>query len=193
MSAPAKIRSKIHPFASRPQPWLVAEAQAFLVRIPVEPPKGDAIQKFSALELPIVRITDTVGNSGMGFGYTIGQGGSAILELVQKELLPKLEGKDSRRIGSIYDTLLKSVHALGPGVVLSNAVAAIDIALWDLNAKRNHVPLHIMLGGAKDKVPVYNTDVGLLDRKLDVLVIMSKQADRLDVLVALSLKVGKPD
>ena len=193
MPFPAKIRSKIHPFASRPQPWLVAEAQAFLVRIPVEPPKGDAIQKFSALELPIVRITDTAGNSGVGFGYTIGQGGTAILELIQKELLPKLEGKDSRRIGSIYDTLLKSVHALGPGVVLSNAIAAIDIALWDLNAQRNHVPLHIMLGGAKDRVPIYNTDVGWLDRKLDEMVDLSKQAVRRDGFRALKLKVGKPD
>jgi len=193
MTVSAKVRSKIHLFASRSQPWSVADVRAFLVRIPVEPPRGDAIQKFSALELPIVRITDAAGNSGVGFGYTIGQGGSAILELIQKELLPKLEGKDSRRIGSIYDTLLKSVHALGPGVVLSNAVAAIDVALWDLNAKRNHVPLHFMLGGAKDKVPVYNTDVGWLDRKLDEMVELSRQAVRRDGFRALKLKVGKPD
>src|SRR5436309_5147118 len=145
MPFPANIRSKIHPFTSRPQPWVIAEAHALLVRVPVEPPKGDAIQKFSALELPIVRITDAAGNSGVGFGYTIGQGGSAILELIRKELLPKLEGRDSRRIGSIYDTLLKSVHALGPGVVLSNSIAAIDVALWDLSARRNNVPLHFML------------------------------------------------
>ena len=34
-----------------------------------------------------MNITDAAGNSGVGFGYTIGQGGSAILELIQKELL----------------------------------------------------------------------------------------------------------
>src|SRR5947209_5336071 len=186
-------RHKVQSIASRTQPWAITEAHALLVRVPVQPPRGDAIQKFSALELPIVRIKDAAGNSGVGFGYTIGQGGSAILELIRKELLPKLEGRDSRRIGSIYDTLLKGVHALGPGVVLSNAVAAIDVALWDLTAKSNNLPLHFMLGGAKDKVPVYNTDVGWLSRELDEMVDLSRQPVRRDGFRALKLKVGKPD
>lgn len=177
----------------RSHPWLVAEAHAVLVRIPVEPPKGDAIQKFTALELPIVRIIDAAGNSGTGFGYTIGQGGSTILELLQTELLGKLEGEDSRRIGYVHHFLRKKLHALGPGVVLSNALAAIDVALWDLQAKRNRVPLHILLGGAKDSVPVYNTDVGWLSRGLDEMVELSRRAVRRDGFRALKLKVGKPD
>ena len=193
MPALLNARRRVQSIASRTQPWAIAEVHALLVKIPVEPPKGDAIQKFSALELPIVRITDAAGNSGVGFGYTIGQGGTAILELIRRELLPKLEGRDSRRIGSLYDTLFKSVHALGPGVVLSSALAAIDVALWDLNAKRNNVPLHYMLGGAKDKVPVYNTDVGWLSRELVEMVDLSKQAVRRDGFRALKLKVGKPD
>jgi L-alanine-DL-glutamate epimerase-like enolase superfamily enzyme len=188
----SNLRHKIQSISSS-RPWTIVEAHAFLARVPVDPPKGDAIQKFSALELPMVRITDGAGHSGIGFGYTIGQGGSAILELLQKELIPKLEGKDSRRIVFIHDHLKKSVHALGPGVVLSNALAAIDIALWDLNAKRNNMPLHILLGGAKDKVPVYNTDVGWLNRSLDEMVDLSKQAVRRDGFRALKLKVGKPD
>lgn len=164
-----------------------------MIRIPVDPPKGDAIQKFSALELPLVEITDARGTAGIGFGYTIGQGGSAILELLQRELLPQLEGKDSRRIAFIHDHLGKSVHALGPGVVLSNALAAIDIALWDLNAKRYAVPLHILLGGAQERVPVYNTDVGWLSRDLSEMIELSRQAVKREGFRALKLKVGKPD
>lgn len=178
---------------SRSQPWAIAQADAFLVRIPVDPPKGDAIQKFSALELPMVRITDAEHNSGLGFGYTIGQGGTTILELLQRELLHQLEGKDSRRISHIHHLLKKSVHALAPGVVLSNALAAIDIALWDLNARRNHVPLHILLGGAKDKVPIYNTNVGWLSRPLDEMVELAQRAVKREGFRALKLKVGKPD
>ena len=191
MQLRSNLRRNVRSIAA--QPWAITGSEAFLVRIPVEPPKGDAIQKFSALELPIVTITDAAGNFGTGFGYTIGQGGSAITELLQKELLEKLEGQDSRRIASIHDLLKKSVHALGPGVVLSNALAAIDIALWDLNAKRARVPLHILLGGAKDKVPVYNTDVGWLSRELDEMIELGRQAVRRDGFRALKLKVGKPD
>lgn len=186
-------RAKVHPILSRTQPWAITEAHASLVRIPVDPPKGDAIQKFSALELPIVRIEDGAGNSGTGFGYTIGQGGSTILELLRRELLHQLEGKDSRRIGHLHHFLNKSLHALGPGVVLSNALAAIDIALWDLNARREKIPLHILLGGAKEKVPIYNTNVGWLSRGLDEMVELSRKAVRRDGFRALKLKVGKPD
>ena len=189
----ARHSAKVRSIFSRSQPWAITEAHAFLVRIPVDPPKGDAIQKFSALELPMLRLRDAEGNGGIGFGYTIGQGGTTILELLRAELLPRLEGQDSRRIGFIHNLLSKSLHALGPGVVLSNALAAIDIALWDLNAKRQQVPLHILLGGAKDRVPVYNTDIGWLSRELDEMVDLSRRAVRRDGFRALKLKVGKPD
>ncbi len=178
---------------SHTQPWAIASTEAHLIRVPVDPPRGDAIQKFSALELPLIKIVDAAGNSGVGFGYTIGQGGSTILELLRTELIEKLAGMDSRRIVFIHEFLKKSLHALGPGVVLSNAIAAIDIALWDLNAKRNHVPLHILLGGAKDRVAVYNTHVGWLDRQLDEMIDLCKRAVRRDGFRALKLKVGKPD
>jgi len=189
----ARHATKVRSIFSRSQPWAITEAHAFLVRIPVDPPKGDAIQKFSALELPMVRITDVEGNGGVGFGYTIGQGGTAILELLRAELLHRLEGQDSRKIAFIHNFLSKSLHAMGPSVVLSNALAAIDVALWDLNAKRQQIPLHILLGGAKDKVPVYNTDVGWLSRDLDEMVDLSRRAVRRDGFRALKLKVGKPD
>src|SRR5690349_12982447 len=192
MPAPLN-RAKVHPILTRTQPWAIVEAHSFLLRIPVDPPKGDAIQKFSALELPMVTIQDAAGNSGTGFGYTIGQGGTTILELLRRELLHQLQGKDSRRIAWLHDHLSKSLHALGPGVVLSNALAAIDIALWDLNARRYGVPLHTLLGGAKEKIPIYNTNVGWLSRSLDEMVELSRKAVRRDGFRALKLKVGKPD
>lgn len=171
----------------------VVKAEARLIRVPVDPPRGDAIQKFDALEIPIVTITDQAGNFGVGFGYTIGTGGTAILELINKELLPKLYGEDSRRITYIYDKLYKSVHALTPGCISSTAFAAIDIALWDLAGKRTNTPLYILLGGAKDKVPIYNTNVGWLNRSLDEMVELCKEAVKKDGFKSLKLKVGKDD
>jgi hypothetical protein len=52
----------------------IATADARLVRLPVDPPRGDAIRKFDALEFPIVDIADPSGRHGVGFGYTIGTG-----------------------------------------------------------------------------------------------------------------------
>ena len=127
----------------------ITKAEARLVRVPVEPPRGDAIQKFDALELPFVTITDKGGNSGTGFGYTIGTGGTAILELINKELLPKLDGEDSRRLTYIGDKLFKSIHALTPGCISSTALAAIDIALWDLAGKRYEIRRFIFCSAAR--------------------------------------------
>src|ERR671931_1276587 len=93
----------------------IVRADARLVRLPVDPPRGDAIQKFDALEVPIVDLTDRSGHRGVGFGYSIGTGGRAMLALLQHELLHQLIGADSRTIGQIMERLRKSIHALTPG------------------------------------------------------------------------------
>lgn len=175
------------------QPDEIVKAEARLVRVPVEPPRGDAIQQFDALELPFVHVTDGAGRTGVGFGYTIGTGGTTVLELLRAELLGKLAGQDARRIAHIHEHLFKSIHALTPGCVSSTALAAIDIALWDLAGKRTGTPLHILLGGAKERVLVYNTHVGWLNRPLEEMLELCREAVTRDGFRALKLKVGKRD
>ena len=171
----------------------IKSAEARLIRVPVDPPRGDAIQQFNTLELPIVTITDSANRTGIGFGYTIGTGGTSILELLRAELLDWLIGQDARRITFIHEHLSKSIHALTPGCISSTALAAIDVAFWDLAGKRTETPLHILLGGAKDRVLIYNTHVGWLNRPLDEMVKLCKQAVKKDGFRALKLKVGKED
>ena len=175
------------------QNYEIANVEVKLIRIPVEPPRGDAIQKFSALELPMVWITDRAGYRGIGFSYTIGQGGGAIVDLLRRELTRWLVGKDSRRISFLIDHLENSIHALTPGVIASDALAAIDVALWDLAGKRTQTPLHILMGGAREEVPIYNTHVGWLDRATTEVVALSRRAVTEEGFLALKLKVGKPD
>src|SRR5437762_7681293 len=173
--------------------YAIAKDESKLVRIPVDPSRGDAIQQFDALELPIVTIIDSSNRTGIGFGYTIGAGGSSILELLRAELLDWLIGQDSRRISFIHEHLNKSIHALTPGCISSTALAAIDVALWDLAGKRSETPLHVLLGGAKDRVLVYNTHVGWLNRPVDELVDLCTKAVKKEGFRALKLKVGKED
>ncbi len=171
----------------------IVTADARLVRLPVDPPRGDAIQRFDALELPIVTVTDRSGRRGTGFGYTIGTGGTAILTLLQDQLLHQLIGVASRKIVQIVERLRKSIHALTPGCIASTALAAIDVALWDLAARRANVPLYVLLGGAQDCVRLYNTHVGWLNCDIDEMVALSTEAVERDGFTALKLKVGKSD
>jgi len=172
---------------------VITKVEARLIRVPVDPPRGDAMQKFDALELPMVWLTDGAGRTGVGFGYTIGTGGTAILELIRAELLGRLIGQDARRITFIHEQLYKSIHALTPGCMSSVALAAVDIALWDLAGKRTETPLYMLLGGAKEKVLAYNTHVGWLNRPLEEMVSLSREAVERDGFRALKLKVGKDD
>jgi L-alanine-DL-glutamate epimerase-like enolase superfamily enzyme len=171
----------------------IDDARVRLCRVPVDPPRGDAIQQFDALELPIVEIGDRAGRRGIGFGYTIGTGGTAIASLLRDELLPSLRGLDARPIVAIVNRLRRHIHALTPGCISSTALAAIDVALWDLAAKRAGAPLHLLLGGAQSRVRLYNTHVGWLNRPLDEMVDLAREAIERDGFTALKLKVGKRD
>ena len=173
--------------------FAIDEVRVRLCRVPVDPPRGDAIQQFDALELPIVDIVDGAGRHGIGFGYTIGTGGTAIVALLRDQLVGQLRGEDSRANIRLVGRLRKSIHALTPGCVSSTALAAIDVALWDLAAKRAQTPLHLLLGGAQDRVRLYNTHVGWLNRPLDEMIALSREAVERDRFTALKLKVGKED
>ena len=68
--------------------------------------RTDAIQSFESQETPFVRITDMEGAVGIGYTYTIGQGGPAIMSLLRETLAPQLIGREAEEIGRIWRDLL---------------------------------------------------------------------------------------
>ncbi|TDQ64418.1 L-alanine-DL-glutamate epimerase-like enolase superfamily enzyme [Maritalea mobilis] len=124
--------------------------------------RTDAIQSFESQETPIVKITDSDGAVGIGYSYTIGQGGPAIMSLLHKTLLPKLIGRDPSNIEAIWRESLFATHATSVGAITSLSLAAIDTALWDLRCKKAGLPLYKMAGGAKDRIQLYSTEGGWL-------------------------------
>ncbi len=124
--------------------------------------RTDAIQSFVSQETPLVRITDSEGAVGIGYSYTIGQGGPAVMSLLAETLAPQLIGQEAENIDRIWRELMFSTHATTVGAITSLALAAIDTALWDLRCKRACLPLYRMVGGGKDSVPMYTTEGGWL-------------------------------
>ena len=63
-------------------------------------------------------------------------------------------GKDPRRMEHHYQVVTRDTHFMG--AVLSAAVSAIDVALWDILAKSVGLPVYQLLGGkCRDKVKVF--------------------------------------
>ena len=115
----------------------------------------DAIQSLVSQETPIVRVFDSDGAVGAGYSYTIGWGGPSIFELIANTLAPALIGRDPAQIEKIWKDLLFLTHATSVGAITSLALAALDTALWDLRCLKANLPLHLMAGGAQDKIRLH--------------------------------------
>ncbi|WP_368188472.1 mandelate racemase/muconate lactonizing enzyme family protein [Aestuariibius sp. HNIBRBA575] len=101
----------------------------------------------------LVKVTTEDGLIGWGESGLSGREGavSATIAHFSNFLL----GQDSRRIGRIWQECYRSQYFEG-GRVLTAAISAIDIALYDLLGKRLGVPVHQLLGGAqRDRVPTF--------------------------------------
>jgi galactonate dehydratase len=72
-----------------------------------------------------------------------------------ESLRQRIVGEDATRVEHLWQLMFRGGFFPG-GHVLGAAVSAIDIALWDLNAKALGVPVYRLLGGkCRDRVPCY--------------------------------------
>lgn len=102
-----------------------------------------------------VRITIDDGRSGLGEASPMGQG-SAALEVVRSSFAKMLVGADPLDHRVLQDRLFHHHIKQGPDGVFAAALAAIDIALWDLKGQILDRPVYALLGGAwRTKLPFY--------------------------------------
>ncbi len=114
-----------------------------------------------------VRIRGDDGLSGIGEASPM-QGGLASLGIVKHDLAPALIGRDPLDHAVLLDTLFHSFVKLGPEGALTGALAALDIALWDLKGKLLGQPIYKLLGGAwRDSLPFYASIGGNGERDVD--------------------------
>ena len=169
----------------------IVKAEAYLCDVPVETERTDAIQSFAKQETIFVDIHTQEGFVGTGYSYTIGTGGRAVLRLLEADLLDLLIGEEAGQVEGIWRKLFWATHATAVGAITSLALAAVDIALWDLRCKAAGQPLWLLAGGANPTVPLYDTEGGWLQLSTEELVsgaLRSKERGWPGV----KLKVGKP-
>lgn len=168
----------------------VVAAAAWLADLEVETVRTDAVQAFLKQETVFVKVTTDDGNTGIGYSYTIGTGGSSVLAMVRDHLLPRLIGADAALVEQVWHDLFASTRATTVGAITSLALAAVDTALWDLRCKRAGEPLWRLAGGFRQQVPLYDTEGGWLHLSTDELV-RGAIASRSAGWTGAKLKVGK--
>src|SRR5260370_15049162 len=114
-----------------------------------------------------VRVHCDDGLSGIGEASPM-QGGLASLGIVAHNLPQALIGKDPLDQAVLLDPLLHAFVKLGPEGALTGALAALDIALWDLKGKLFNQPIYKLLGGAwRMSLPFYASIGGNGERSVD--------------------------
>src|ERR1700749_4124468 len=94
-----------------------------------------------------VRIYTDAGIDGLGEASPM-HGGLASLGVVRHDLAPALIGNDRLDHAGVLDMLLLTGVKLGPEGALAGALAALDIAMWDVKGKLAGLPVYKLLGGA---------------------------------------------
>ena len=104
-----------------------------------------------------VRVHTSEGLSGLGETYF---GAPASEADIHDRIAPIILGQDPSRIEYLNMKMQPYVGFTGSGAEV-RALAAVDVALWDLAGKRANLPLCDLLGGrTRDKIQVYNTCAG---------------------------------
>ena len=139
----------------------------------------------------VVRVRTDDGAEGMGYTYTVGKtGGGSVLQMVEADLKPLLLDEDPRRIEQLWSKMWWALHYVGRGGVASFAMAAVDIALWDLKARLAGEPLWRFLGGHSNQVPAYAGGIDLLLPPDGLL--QQTEANLERGFRAIKMKVGRP-
>ena len=93
-----------------------------------------------------------------GWGECFGPGNIALANkyIVEKVIQPLIKGDDPLKKEYIWHKVYNLLRDSGQKGMPIQALSGIDIALWDILAKKSNLPLYQLLGGkTNDKIPVY--------------------------------------
>ena len=162
-----------------------------LFRLPLPVAMGAAAAGvMTAFDMVTARITDSDGVTGVG--YTVmheGQGGP-IAALCDGTFRPSVAGRDPDLIETIWRDIYRRHHYAGRGGPVGFAMAAVDVALWDMKGIRLGTPLWRLLGGADPSVRAYAGNIDLnfpVDKLLEGGIASVEQGFR-----SVKMRLGRP-
>jgi L-alanine-DL-glutamate epimerase-like enolase superfamily enzyme len=124
----------------------ITAVHSCLVRMPLETVASFATRKVTHRDYVLVRIADGAGNEGIGMTYAGSAAGALVQDAINVLLAPMLIGADAFAIEAHWEKMYREAMLQGRVGSVMRALSAIDIALWDLNARAVGMPLWRYLG-----------------------------------------------
>lgn len=129
----------------------IAEIESFDCRVPLPAPLQVGASTVTHRFYSVVRVTTESGAEGAAFAFGRGLPVAAI---INETFAPVIRGTDARLHESVRQKLHAEFWSYSEGALFSVAVSALDLALWDLAARRLGAPVADLLGCTRTEVPV---------------------------------------
>ena len=133
----------------------ITRTQSQIVRVPAdEQLAGGPVQPGATRDFVTLRVATDAGIEGIGYTF-FGAALTGALKSAVDALGELAIGEDPLRTEAVAAKLRAAAAGSGPGGILTLALSAIDIALWDIRGKALDLPLWQMIGGHRERVPTY--------------------------------------
>jgi L-alanine-DL-glutamate epimerase-like enolase superfamily enzyme len=130
----------------------IGDVKARAYKIPTDAPEADGTLAWDSTTLVLVTVR-AAGTTGLGWTY----GNAAIVRLIETELAGAIQGRGATDVQACWAAMVRAIRNEGRPGLSSMAIAAVDVALWDLKAKLLGVPLTVLLGRHHPAVPIYGS------------------------------------
>jgi len=120
--------------------------------VPTPAPESDGTLTWDATTVVVVE-PYAGGERGLGFSYATG----AWARLIEDVLADAVRGRDAMDVPGAWEAMVRAIRNLGRPGIASMAIAALDIALWDLKGRLVGLPVCALLGQVHAEVPVYGS------------------------------------
>jgi D-arabinonate dehydratase len=133
----------------------ISYVKTYQVAYPLDAPLSDSIHYMPVRAALLVELGTDDGEVGIGESAIYGGPASVVETMIHDELAPRILGEDPTRPEWLWQVMTGRSHQHGDGGVLPAAVSGLDIAMWDLMARKANLPLYRLLGGYRDEVRAY--------------------------------------
>jgi len=120
--------------------------------IPTDYPESDGTIAWDKTTLVLVEV-NSEGECGLGYTYA----DLSTANLIRNKLADQIRDKNAMDVSGCHQAMLASIRNLGRPGIVSMAISAVDVALWDLKARLLSLPLFRLLGAVREDVPIYGS------------------------------------
>jgi L-alanine-DL-glutamate epimerase-like enolase superfamily enzyme len=133
----------------------VEQVRVHAFEIPTDGPDGREQDGTLTWESTTIVLVEARSGGAVGVGYTYGE--IAVARLIESKLTSLAEGADALAPAALWPRMQAALRNAGRPGAGAMAISALDIALWDLKARLQELPLVRVLPSVHEAVPVYGS------------------------------------